>query len=41
MNKTNQIMRTKNINAREARKLIPQLLDLIGLSLNKWGHEEK
>ncbi|MEO0448163.1 MAG: ISL3 family transposase, partial [Verrucomicrobiota bacterium] len=29
MNKTNQLMRTKNINAREARKLIPELLELI------------
>ena len=29
MQKTNQLMRTKNINARQARKLIPQLLNLI------------
>ena len=29
MQKTNQLMRTKNINARQARQLIPQLLKLI------------
>ena len=29
MQKTNQLMRTKNINARQARSLIPQLLELI------------
>ena len=29
MNKTNQLMRIKNVTARQARTLIPQLLDLI------------
>ena len=29
MNKTSQLMRTKNVTAQQARKLIPQLLDLI------------
>ena len=29
MHQTNQLMRTKNINARQARKLIPKLLELI------------